>query len=401
MNKVILLGRLVEDPEANHFMPTESTNATLHITTSEGDTSNAGNLGEPTECHPVVVSDPDQAKSCMVCLSKGSLVLIEGSLQTRKRQDKHGQDYYITNIKVSCICFLDPIKQIVDRVVQLHLSNSDYLENILECVPKELKTLNFWFDAVQQDGWALGCMPNELITPELCLAAVQQNGWAIECVPDELITPELCLAAVQQDGWVIESVSDKFKTPELCLVAVKEDIGAYFINDEDHLKNLSALEYVPDELKTSDICLAAVQQNAIALKYVPEALKTSEFYLAIVQKDGWSLRFIPEEVCTLELCLVAVQQNPEDIQHVPSVFRTWELCLAAVQQEPKMIKYIPYPLRTRKFYDAAKLPFSDEELEIIYNSNVLDKNSETDSFYDTGWCYDRSEFHPWGFRIEK
>lgn len=46
-------------------------------------------------------------KNCATYLSKGSLVYVEGSLQTRKWQDQQGQDRYTTEIKAQRVQFLD------------------------------------------------------------------------------------------------------------------------------------------------------------------------------------------------------------------------------------------------------------------------------------------------------
>jgi len=48
-----------------------------------------------------------QAENCAKYLSKGSLVYVEGSLQTRKWQDQLGQDRYTTEVKATRIQFLD------------------------------------------------------------------------------------------------------------------------------------------------------------------------------------------------------------------------------------------------------------------------------------------------------
>ena len=47
------------------------------------------------------------AETCAQYLSKGSLVYVEGKLQTRKWQDQNGQDRYSTEIKADRVQFLD------------------------------------------------------------------------------------------------------------------------------------------------------------------------------------------------------------------------------------------------------------------------------------------------------
>ena len=105
MNKVMLLGRLGKDPKLRY-----TTNnipvVNLSIATDESYTDQGGNKIDQTEWHTVVVFQR-QAENCCTYLAKGSLVFVEGSLQTRKWQDQQGQNRYITEIKASRIQFLD------------------------------------------------------------------------------------------------------------------------------------------------------------------------------------------------------------------------------------------------------------------------------------------------------
>jgi len=59
-----------------------------------------------TEWHTVVVFQR-AAENCANFLAKGSLVFVEGSLQTRKWQDQQGQDRYTTEVKAQRVQFLD------------------------------------------------------------------------------------------------------------------------------------------------------------------------------------------------------------------------------------------------------------------------------------------------------
>ena len=47
------------------------------------------------------------AENCSQYLAKGSLVFVEGNLQTRKWQDQQGQDRYATEIRAHRVQFLD------------------------------------------------------------------------------------------------------------------------------------------------------------------------------------------------------------------------------------------------------------------------------------------------------
>ena len=100
VNKVILVGHLGGDPEIK-ALPSGSTMAKLSVATSESWTDKAsGQKQERTEWHKVVVMDPKLAQICERYLSKGQLVYIEGSIQTRSWDDKEsGQKRYMTEIK--------------------------------------------------------------------------------------------------------------------------------------------------------------------------------------------------------------------------------------------------------------------------------------------------------------
>jgi len=99
VNKVILVGHLGADPEMK-ALPSGMQMAKLRVATSESWTDKAsGQKQEKTEWHNVIVYDK-LAGICERYLSKGQLVYIEGSIQTRSWDDKEsGQKRYMTEIK--------------------------------------------------------------------------------------------------------------------------------------------------------------------------------------------------------------------------------------------------------------------------------------------------------------
>ena len=105
LNKVMLIGRLGRDPELR-YTQSGSPVANLRIATDESYTDRDGNKVERTEWHSVVVFQR-AAENCAQYLGKGSLVFVEGSLQTRKWQDQSGQDRYTTEVKAHRVQFLD------------------------------------------------------------------------------------------------------------------------------------------------------------------------------------------------------------------------------------------------------------------------------------------------------
>jgi single-strand DNA-binding protein len=98
VNKVILIGNLGADPEVR-YMPNGGAVANLRIATSESwKDQQTGQTQERTEWHSVVMYRR-LAEIAGEYLKKGSKVYIEGSLRTRKWQDKNtGQDRYTTEI---------------------------------------------------------------------------------------------------------------------------------------------------------------------------------------------------------------------------------------------------------------------------------------------------------------
>ncbi len=105
LNKVMIIGRLGRDPELR-YSQSGSPVCTLNIATDESYTDRDGNRVDRAEWHRVVVFQK-AAENCSQYLTKGSLVYVEGSLQTRKWQDQQGQDRYTTEIKSQRVQFLD------------------------------------------------------------------------------------------------------------------------------------------------------------------------------------------------------------------------------------------------------------------------------------------------------
>jgi single-strand DNA-binding protein len=98
VNKVILIGNLGADPEIRRTQDGRPI-ANLRIATSESwRDKNTGERKEKTEWHRVVIFNEGLCKIAEQYLKKGSKVYLEGSLQTRKWQDKDGQDKYSTEV---------------------------------------------------------------------------------------------------------------------------------------------------------------------------------------------------------------------------------------------------------------------------------------------------------------
>jgi single-strand DNA-binding protein len=97
INKVILVGNIGKDPETR-YMPNGKAVTNFSVATSESWTDRtSGDKQERTEWHNVVLFEK-LAEIAAEYLRKGSQVYIEGSLRTRKWQDKEGKDRYTTEI---------------------------------------------------------------------------------------------------------------------------------------------------------------------------------------------------------------------------------------------------------------------------------------------------------------
>ncbi|MEZ5445307.1 MAG: single-stranded DNA-binding protein [Gammaproteobacteria bacterium] len=97
INKVILIGNLGGDPEVKYTAGGSAvTNVTI-ATSENWKDKTTGENQERTEWHRVVFFGK-LAEIAGEYLKKGSQVYVEGRLQTRKWQDKEGQDRYTTEI---------------------------------------------------------------------------------------------------------------------------------------------------------------------------------------------------------------------------------------------------------------------------------------------------------------
>jgi len=111
VNKVILIGHLGRDPEARSFQNGGEI-VNLSLATSERWKDRAsGEQKERTEWHNLVIMNEGLVKVAKRYLRKGSKVYIEGTMRTRKWQDKAGTDRWSTEIVLgafnSTMVFLD------------------------------------------------------------------------------------------------------------------------------------------------------------------------------------------------------------------------------------------------------------------------------------------------------
>jgi len=99
LNKVMLIGNLGADPETR-FLQDGTCVCNLRMATTEKFKGRDGNQQERTEWHRVVLWGR-LGEIANQYLSKGSKCYIEGKIETRKWQDRDGNDKYTTEIRAS------------------------------------------------------------------------------------------------------------------------------------------------------------------------------------------------------------------------------------------------------------------------------------------------------------
>jgi single-strand DNA-binding protein len=104
VNKVILLGRLGQDPELK-YTPGGAAVCNFSLATTESWTDKQGQKQEKTEWHRIVVWGK-LAELCNQYLSKGRQAFVEGRLQTRSWDDKDGAKRYTTEIMANTVQFI-------------------------------------------------------------------------------------------------------------------------------------------------------------------------------------------------------------------------------------------------------------------------------------------------------
>lgn len=121
VNKVILIGNVGQDPQVQS-LPSGGTVCNITLATSESwKDKQTGNQEERTEWHRVVFFNR-LGEIAGNYLHKGSKIYIEGSLRTRKWQDKDGGDRYTTEVIANEMQMLDSSQQAGQQ------DNADYRE---------------------------------------------------------------------------------------------------------------------------------------------------------------------------------------------------------------------------------------------------------------------------------
>ena len=98
VNKVTLIGNVGKDPESRSFQNGGKV-VSFSVATSESwKDKSSGERKDKTEWHNVSIFSEGLARVAEQYLKKGSKVYLEGQLETRKWQDKDGNDRYTTDV---------------------------------------------------------------------------------------------------------------------------------------------------------------------------------------------------------------------------------------------------------------------------------------------------------------
>lgn len=118
VNKVILIGNLGSDPELR-YTPSGSAVANVNLATTETWRDKmSGDLQDRTEWHRIVFFNR-LAEIVGEYLRKGSKIYVEGSLRTRKWQDKNGVERHTTEIIANEMHILDSRSGRTDKPADL------------------------------------------------------------------------------------------------------------------------------------------------------------------------------------------------------------------------------------------------------------------------------------------
>lgn len=115
MNLVMLIGRLTRDPELRYISNSGTAVATFSLAVnrefSKDKRQEAESKGQPTADFINIVVWGKMAENCANYLTKGSLIAVQGRIQTRSYEAKDGTRRYVTEIIASQVEFLERKKR--------------------------------------------------------------------------------------------------------------------------------------------------------------------------------------------------------------------------------------------------------------------------------------------------
>jgi single-strand DNA-binding protein len=111
MNKVILIGRLTQDPDLRYSQGSNMAVAHFTVAVDRGlsreKRDEMTRQGKPTADFPRVTVFGRQAENCANFLAKGRMVAIEGSIQTGSYTNQQGQRVYTTDVLANRVEFIE------------------------------------------------------------------------------------------------------------------------------------------------------------------------------------------------------------------------------------------------------------------------------------------------------
>src|SRR5947209_9528230 len=138
LNKVMLMGRLTKDPEMR-YTPSGQPVTSFSIATNRYSSSADGERKEFTDYHNIVawnIGKRNLAQQVADFLHKGSLVYVEGRLQTRSWESQNGEKRKTTEVVASDVQFLEP-RGAGERVA-VGASPVDDLPGMAEDMPRDV-----------------------------------------------------------------------------------------------------------------------------------------------------------------------------------------------------------------------------------------------------------------------
>ena len=122
MNKAFLIGRLTRDPELRY----SSSNAAIVNFSIAIDRQYTNNQGQRETDFINIVAFQKQAENIKKYLTKGSLVAVDGRIQTRNYEDKDGKRVYVTEVVADRVQFLNSKSDSVAANTTDNVSPADF-----------------------------------------------------------------------------------------------------------------------------------------------------------------------------------------------------------------------------------------------------------------------------------
>ena len=138
LNKVMLMGRLTKDPEMR-YTPSGQPVTSFSIATNRYSSGPDGERREFTDYHNIVawnIGKRNLAQQVADFLHKGSLVYVEGRLQTRSWESQNGEKRRATEVVASDVQFLEP--RGAGAGVATHAGPVDDLPGMAEDMPRDV-----------------------------------------------------------------------------------------------------------------------------------------------------------------------------------------------------------------------------------------------------------------------